>query len=357
MGNFRSFRTALRVPAKPMEPVIDPAGWTAAELRDVESWNYAITEEDADEILTGVEAVRRKGVPIVQVTRDNFPLGALGETLADIRRELIDGRGIVMMRNFPIDRLDREGVAIAYLGLGSYLGQPMSQNKEGHILGHVKDLGGDYNEQNTRGYMTNAEMRFHADGCDYVGLLCLNTSKSGGESRVASSVTIYNRILDTRPDLAEVLTQDFYRSRSGEVSPGQEPYFKQPIFSFTEGYFSATGAGAVIDKAQHIPGVPRFTPLQKEAIEVYRETAEECAVDIAFNPGDVQFLNNFVTLHTRRAYEDWPEAARKRHLLRVWLSDPEARPVPKDQREGRAGRGVRIEGVPLIAPLDVQAAA
>jgi hypothetical protein len=357
MGDFGSFKTAVRVPARPMQPVIDPAGWTAAELRDVDSWSYRITDQDVDELVGAVEAARRNGIAVVDVRRDNFPLGKFADTLADIRRELIDGRGIVMMQNFPIDRLDREGIAIAYLGLGSYLGEPMSQNKEGHILGHVKDLGGDYSDRNTRGYMTKAEMRFHADGCDYVGLLCLNTSKSGGESRVASSVTIYNRILESRPDLAEVLTQDFYRSRSGELGPGQEPYFKQPIFSFTDGYFSATGAGAVIDKAQQLPGVPRFTPLQKEAIEVYRQVAEECAVDIGFRPGDIQFLNNFVTLHTRRAYEDWPEPARKRHLLRLWLSDPEARPVPNEQREGRAGRGVRIEGVPLSAPLDVQAAA
>jgi hypothetical protein len=355
MGDFRSFKTASRAPAKPMQPVVDPAGWTAEELRDVGSWSYSITEQDIGELEAGVDAVRRQGVAIVEVERDNFPLGKFADTLADIRRELIDGRGIVMMQNFPVERLDREATAIAYLGLGSYLGRTMSQNKEGHILGHVKDLGGDYNDQNTRGYMTSAEMRFHADACDYVGLLCLKTSKSGGESRVASSVTIYNRILERRPDLAEILTQDFYRSRSGEVSPGQEPFFKQPIFSFTDGYFSATGAGAVIDKAQRLPGVPRFTPLQKEAIELYREVAEECAVDIGFKPGDIQFLNNFVTLHTRRAYEDWPEAARKRHLLRLWLSDPEARPVPKEQREGRAGRGVQIEGVPFSAPLDVAA--
>ena len=118
--------------------------------------------------------------------------------------------------------------------------------------------------------MTNAEMRFHTDACDYVGLLCLQTPKSGGASRIASSVTVYNTMLQRRPELVEALCGDYYRSRSGEVSPGDLPYFKQPIFSFHEGYFSATGVGAVIDKAQKLPGVPKFTPVQKEAIEVYR---------------------------------------------------------------------------------------
>jgi hypothetical protein len=356
MGDFRSFKIGRREPAQPMQPVVDPAVWSPDDLRDVDSWSYMMTARDADELAAGVAEVRRSGVPLVEITREDFPLQGFADVLADVRRELNDGRGIVMLRNFPTDRLDREGNAIAYLGLGAYLGKTMSQNKYGHVLGHVKDLGGDYADPHTRGYMTRAEMRFHTDACDYVGLLCLNGSKSGGASRIASSVTVYNRILARRPDLAKVLTEDFYRSNSGETNPGGPAFFKQPMFSFHEGYFSATGAGAVIDKAQQLPGVPKFTNAQKEAIEVYRATVEECALDIDFRPGDIQFLNNFVMLHTRREYEDWAEPARKRHLLRLWLSDP-VRPVPQEVRAGRAGQGVRVAGVKLNAPLDVDAEA
>ncbi len=107
----------------------------------------------------------------------------------------VDGRGMVLMRNFPVDVLDREGVAIGYLGLGAYLGEKMAQNKFGHVLGHVKNLGLNY-ENEGRSYNTNAEIRFHSDACDYVGLLCLQKAKAGGESRVASSVTVYNKMLE-----------------------------------------------------------------------------------------------------------------------------------------------------------------
>jgi hypothetical protein len=354
MDGFRSFKTATRTPAVAMQPVIDPAGWSADDLRDLSQWSYTITDSDADELEAGVAAVRAKGVPHVAITRQDFPLKHFGEVLFDTRHELLDGRGIVTLRNFPLDRFDREDIAIAYLGLGTYLGNPMSQNKYGHSLGHVKDLGGDYADANTRGYMTNAEMRFHSDGCDYVGLLCLQTSKSGGASRIASSVTVYNQILRDRPELAKALTEDFYRSRSGEMAPGEDPWIKQPIFCFYEGYFSAAGAGAVIDKAQKLPGVPRFTPAQKEAIDLYRKLVDETALDLSFARGDLQFLNNFVMLHTRREYEDWPEPARKRHLLRLWLNAPDGRPVPPHLREGRAGKGVHVKGVALKAPLDAE---
>jgi hypothetical protein len=357
MADFRSFNRNTRIPAKAMESVIDPAGWTAETLGDVDDFSYVITERDADELATAVAAFRRRGVPIEETSRENFPLNGFAEVLEDIRRELVDGRGLVMLRNFPLQRFDRQGQAIAYLGLGAYLGKTMPQNKHGHILGHVMDLGGDYADSNTRGYMTRAEMRFHSDACDYVGLLCLVGAKSGGASRVASSVTVYNRMLAQRPDLAKELCGDFYRSRSGEMNPGEAAWIKHPIFCFADGYFSAIGLGAAIDKAQHLPGVPPFTAAQKEAIALYRAAVDACAVDMDFRPGDIQLLNNFVTLHTRREFEDWPEPERKRHLLRLWLSDPSSRPLLKEVREGRTGRGVQLKGVKLIAPLEVSEAA
>jgi hypothetical protein len=357
MGEFGTFREAKRLPAVAMQKVVDPAGWDPESLKDVESWSYKINDRDTAELRAGIAAVRSSGVPIAEILREHFPLNGFAEVLVDVKRELTDGRGIVMIRNFPVDDFSREETAIAYMGLGSYLGSPKSQNKYGHVLGHVKDLGRNYSDAHTRGYMTRADLRFHTDPCEYVGLLCLNTAKSGGESRIASSVRVYNSILESRPDLVKVLTENFYASRGGEANPGEPPYELRSAFLFADGYFSAIGLGAAIDKAQDLPGVPKFTPTQREALAFHRRTIAECAVDIDFRKGDIQFLNNFVMLHSRREYEDWPEPSRKRHLLRLWLTDPSARPIPKQHREGKAGRGIHLKGVKLIAPLDAEAEA
>lgn len=351
MGDFRTFHTARREPASPMKPVVDPAGWTAETLGAVANYAYVLTPADRAELVDAVAVYERSGAAMEGVTPATFPLPALSKTLADIRRELLDGRGIVIVRNLPIDELDRAGVALAYLGLGSYLGKTMVQNRHGHVLGHVTDLGENYGTTG-RSYNTSAEIRFHSDACDYVGLLCLQGAKSGGESRVASSVTLYNVMLADRPDLVEVLTRDFYRSHNGEVSKGQLPYWTQPIFSFAQGYFSAIGAGSTIEKALRLPGVPPLSAAQREAVDYYRDAVSAIAVDIEFKPGDVQFLNNFVTLHSRRQFEDWPEKKRRRHLLRLWLRDPDGRPVTEAQRQGRTGQGIQIEGLRMIAPLE-----
>lgn len=351
MSDFRTYHKAMREPAAPMKPVVDPAGWSPETLGPVSGYSYVLTDANRRELVDAVASYKRTGTALEAVKRESFPLLWLSHTLSDVRRELMDGRGMVMLRNFPIDRLDRKDIALAYLGLGSYLGQTMIQNRHGHVLGHVANLGLDY-ETEGRSYNTNAEIRFHSDACDYVGLLCLNGAKSGGESRVASSVTLYNKMLAERPDLVEVLTQDFYRSHNGEVSKGRLPYWKQPMFSFAEGYFSAIGAGSTIEKAVRLPGVPPLTPAQREAVDYYRDAVSEIAVDIEFRPGDIQFLNNYVMLHSRRGFEDWPEKARRRHLLRLWLRDPGGRPVTVAQREGRTGQGIQIDGLRAVAPLE-----
>jgi hypothetical protein len=354
MSDFRTFARARRIPAQPMQPIVDPAGWTAESLGPVANFAYALTDDDRRQIVAAVAGFKRSGARREDMTRAAFPLASFAATLAEVRSELQDGRGIVMLRNFPIDELDLEGIATGYLGIGSHLGEAMVQNGRGHILGHVQDLGEDYNGRG-RSYNTSAEIAFHSDACEYVGLLCLHGAKQGGESRVASSVTLYNRILETRPDLAEVLTRDFYRSHNGEVSPGELPYWKQPIFCFAEGYFSAIGAGSTLQKAQRLPGVPAMSPEQLEAVAYYRKMVSELAADMEFKPGDIQLLNNYVTLHSRRHFEDWPELARRRHLLRLWLRDPTGRPVTQAQREGRTGKGISITGLERIAPLEATA--
>jgi hypothetical protein len=356
MTDFRTFHLSKRVPAVAMQPVIDPAGWTPQSLGPVEDWAYRISDRDEDEIIAAVEEFPKRRLPLTDVSRESFPLKSLAAVLTDFRRELIDGRGMVMVRNFPVDRLDREGIAIAYMGLGSYLGDKMMQNKYGHVLGHVKDIGENYGTTG-RSYNTSAEVRFHSDACDYVGLLCLHPAKEGGTSRVASSVTLYNKMLERRPDLVEVLTKDFYRSHKGEMTPGTSPFYKMPIFCFTDGYFSAIGAGSTIEKALWLPGVPLLTPAQQEAIALYRDIVDEFAADIEFKKGDIQFLANHVTLHSRREFEDWPEPRRRRHLLRLWLRDPAGKPIPVEQRGTRRDKGIEIAGLKMVAPLDVEVVA
>ena len=141
----------------------------------------------------------------------------------------------------------------------------------------------------------------------------------------------------------------------GEEEAGENPYYKTPIFAFVDGYFSALGYSTGFDAAQGMPGVPPFTQGQIEAKPVYLRLVEECSIDMPFRKGDMQFLNNLVTVHARHSFSDWPEVDRRRHLLRLWLNDAAMRPMPADRLE-RRNRGLHLKHVKRIVPLELQAA-
>jgi hypothetical protein len=343
-----------RIAAVALKPLIDPAGWEPEDIGSDLSWAYLFSPSELTEIRQAVAQFQASGLQLWQMRREDFPLPRLSTILACARDELLEGRGFVYLRGLPVESMSADESAIAYFGIGLHVGEPVSQNAQGHILGHVKDYGRSIDDLKSRGYQTTAELGFHADHSDYVGLLCLRTAKSGGASRFASSVTLYNRLLSLRPDLVEVLCEDFFYSRGGEVPPGKEPWYTQPAFSFHEGYFSARGLSSYVLKAQRLPGVPPFTNAQKEAIALFRKTVAECAVNLEFKPGDIQLLHNHVVLHSRSAYEDWPEPHRKRHLLRLWLRDRAGRPLPDSVRENFIG--VEVKGTKHCAPTDLMLA-
>ncbi len=350
----------FRQPAQPMKPVVDPAGWTGAELGASDEWVFRLGNDDIAELDAAADGVEERGLEIKDITRDDFPLPGLEGKLAQLKSELMDGHGLAVLRGVPVGRYDIARAAAAFWGIGLRVGVPVSQNHKGHVLGHVLDLLGDSRERDpsTRAYNTSSELDYHTDSCDVVVLLCLQKAKSGGLSSVASSVAVYNEMLRRRPDLVEELIKPWYRDRRGEIPPGKKPWFELPIFNFPDGYFSTSWAGYYIRSAQRFDELPRFTDRQTEALDTFSATATELSHHIAFEPGDILFLHNHVTVHARTHYDDHPEPERKRHLLRLWLTTPDGRPLPDGTQDRYAGlkpgerpHGIMVEGMELSAPL------
>ena len=95
-----------------------------------------------------------------------------------------------------------------------------------------------------------------------------------------------------------------------------------PVFSpMPDGGLVATYVRSAMLKAQRFPEVPRLTPQLIAACDAMDALANDPAIhlDMDFQPGDMQFLNNHAILHARDRYEDFEEPDRKRHMLRLWL--------------------------------------
>jgi hypothetical protein len=325
-----------------------------------DQWLYELDAAAIAEIDDAVAALTAANTPLLEVGKENFPLPTLGRALDGIQDEVVNGRGFVLIRGLPVDNYAIEEAALAYLGIGSYFGWAIPQNGKGHVLGHVRDIGLDPDNPEHRIYGTTARHLFHTDSCDIVGLLCLQTARSGGQSKIASSVTVYNEMLERRPDLVAVMMEPFVTDRKGEIPEGKGPHYEMPIFNPYGGYLTTTYNRDFITAAQRFDEVPRLTDEQVAAMDLADELAgsDEIRLDMDFRRGDMQFIHNHQVLHSRTPYEDYPEPERKRHLLRLWLSPPNGRPLAPviaerfgSIEQGTARGGIRVPGQTLKAPL------
>ncbi|HWJ60797.1 MAG TPA: TauD/TfdA family dioxygenase [Acidimicrobiales bacterium] len=317
--------------ASPRRPPSSPAVWRAAEVADAGAWTVVLDDAQREEI---VRAVR-------SADGDDLELPTLADEVARWSVELAEGRGFVLVRGFPVDRLAPDEIERGYVGLGRHLGVPVGQNAQGDTLTHVRDERLPAASGPVRRYRTRLRQDFHTDGADVVGLLCLHPALSGGESRLASAGAVYTELLERRPDLLEVLYQPFHWDRQGDHEPGEQPWFEgAPLNDLPDGprFFYI---GWYIRDAQRHPEVPRLTVAQLEAMELLESIANDPAVHVEmdFRPGDIQWLNNARILHAREAYTDAEDPAERRHLLRLWLATHRFASVEDRLRAGLGGTG------------------
>ncbi len=338
-----------------------PAAWVTADWRDRTDWIVRLSDTDVAEIEAALKAwAGRAGEAPAPAGPDDFPLPTLGPRLGAIRNTLLHGRGFVLFKGLPVARWSRRDAAMAFMGIGAHLGHARSQNAAGHLLGHVRDLGLSSNDPAVRIYQTHERQTFHTDSCDVVGLLCLVEAQRGGDSLLVSSTAIYNAMRRRRPDLLARLFEPLATDRRGEVPPGMKPYFEIPVFSWYAGHLTAIYQRQYIDSAQRFLDAPRLTPAHLEALDLFDTLAEDPAMHVRMRlePGDMQFVHNHTMLHDRTAFEDASDPGRRRHLLRLWLAVPGARPLPAvfAQRYGSVTIGDRggivVAGTRPCVPLE-----
>ena len=308
-----------------------PSVWKGSDLAGRDDWIVHLTGEDVAELEHALTSAKGSGIPLSSITTTHFPLSAVRKRLIRITDELESGRGFVLIRGLPVERYSKADAALIYWGIGAHLGPACAQNAQGEVLGHVRDLGADFKvDMKARGYQSRLHLPFHTDSTDVVGLLCLNKAKSGGESRIVSSTALHNEFLVRRPDLWAVMCQPFPVDRRGEEPEGRKPYFLAPCFNFHDGRLFVRYNRTFIESAQRFPDAPRLTAAQIEALDLMDSLCNdrEFNLDMAFEPGDIQLICNYVILHSRTDFEDWQEPGRKRHLLRLWLRTPGFKTLP-----------------------------
>ena len=308
-----------------LRPIGGPAAWQGATLLAERDWIRPLGNAAAAEIDAALAQVRRRGLDWRDLTAEDFPLPTLSQALAGVADELENGRGVVKLTGFPIDRYEEPDLRTAYYGVGCHLGTPVWQNGNRGLMRDIRDNGG------TRVESSEA-LRWHNDRTDVVALLCVRKARAGGVSRIVSAVAIHDAMQARRPDLLQAMYQDFYRSTVGDEVGAETLYYPLPIFAQRDGHFTSHFSNTYIEQAQRFPEVPRLTAVQEEALAMLGDLAEELCFEMPLEPGDLQLLNNHLIYHGRTAFADDAASGRDRLLYRLWLSMPNSRPLPENHR-------------------------
>ena len=305
-----------------LEPLETHAEWRARDVADRSRWTYRLSDADVAELDAALAHARARCPDVLDITREDFPLPTLAAKIAGFERELIDGRGFQLISGLPVERYSDADASAIYWGIGMHLGTPWPQNQHGHLLGDVTDQGRSYTDPTSRGNeLGPVGMPYHSDGSDLVGLMCLRKAKSGGLSTVANAVLAHNELVRTRPDLAAVLYQPMVYDFRGEERPGRAPTYTMPVFTRHGERLFVRYIRPYIESARRHAGVPPLSAAEREACDQLDRMCRnpDFNVYMDFEPGDMQFINNYHVLHARTAFEDYPEPGRKRFLKRLWL--------------------------------------
>lgn len=325
------------------DPIRSPAAWRGEALQnDLGQWLYQLGSTEVSALVNAARAAVRSGVRLSEIRRGDYPLPALTAALDDWRTRIDRGHGMVLVRGLPVREIGRDVATAAYWLIGLQLGEPTAQNADRQTLVDIRDTGASASDHNVRLYKTRAELSFHTDGADIIGLLCLRGARAGGVSRICSSVEVYNQILARRPDLASLLELDYHHHAHGQFGPGGPKTFRYPIVSRRDGQFRMLLLLWYIrNAAEDFPEIAVLTKAQQELLDLLETIPFEpgVALDMHFQEGDMQFLKNSVVLHARTDYEDWDAPDDKRHLLRLWLNVPEFLDGDDRLRHGFAKQG------------------
>ena len=309
-----------------------PGGWTRADMERDQSWIHVLTADEIEALEHALRHALATGKDMFDMSIEDFPLDArVRRRLVALIDETQEGFGVKLLRGFPVERWDTDALRTLFWGIGLLLGVARPQGKLSQFVSDVRDAGGTYRSNTGRGYNTRSGLDFHADGSDMVGLFCVRTAKQGGSSLITSSIAAHNEMVRLRPDLAAELYAPLIFSRQGEQAAEETPWYAAPICGVRDGHFACRHIRNHIKGAQaSFPDVPRLSPQQTEALDMFDTllAREDLCYDMNLQPGDIQLLNNHIVLHSRTEYEDHPEPERKRHLFRLWLSLPQAQPLP-----------------------------
>ena len=308
-------------------PITDKCAWKGKDIADKNDWIVRLDQHLISVLDSALKSIQAKNLQAPNFEKSDVPIddAAFLTLVEEVSEELENGYGFVVIKGLDVSVYNEQDLTDIYYILGLYLGIPVIQNKERQLLGYVENVG-DANDKQTRVYQTNENLPFHADLSDVVGLLSIRKAMEGGESSLVSFSAVYNTILEEYPEYLAYYYHPAYLNHLGKDGPALTP-----MFSYWDGKLACRYLRKYIETGHEIMNIT-MSRVQIDALDIFDEISHrpEYRLDMMLEPGDIQLCNNYVVMHSRQSFEDYPEKDRRRKLVRLWLKVPNARTLAPD---------------------------
>ena len=315
--------TTTEAPAILSTVIPEPAAWHGPTLAH-ERYLIPIPADVLSELEGALAELRRAPLPTLLLLPEHFPLAAAARWMREVRRQLDEGSGFVMLDRLPVDTMSRDEAIALYWLLMSLLEPPVAQEWKGTVIYDVRHDGQEYT-QDTRAALTPEGLEMHTDSSmgeappNYVSLFCLRPARAGGMSIVSSAAAAHNYFLTEHPALLRRLYEVFYRDHQEYQAADAAATNFRPVFAWDGGLrtrfnarhivrgYEKTGRALDAEGAQAVRLMDAFLSDPTHRLDLWVER------------GQIQVLNNRVIVHGRTPYQDAENPEEHRHLVRLWL--------------------------------------
>lgn len=303
------------------ETYAGPAAWTASDFEGT-GWIHTLSADQRDEITRAAKKLPEDESDWLTLRGEDIDLPLLRPEMDRLREELETGCGFALVRGIDLPPTD---VDYAYgvnwlLALG--LGDVIAQNANGEVIGAVTQVveAGD-NGLDTRGYVSNADLRFHCDGGDVASLLCVRQAPEGGSNSLSSMISVHNTMVQECPQHLETLYRGLpmYMRKEGAMQGSELP--RRPLFYPQADSLLAWANLRLMELPYEASGTSMPDP-EREALDAFEEIAERDHHKLTFKlePGDLLLTHNFTCLHKRSGFINHPDPNKSRLMLRLWYN-------------------------------------
>lgn len=239
--------------------------------------------------------------------------------ISGVIESLESGPGFAVLDRLPTARLGYRLARSSYLRLGTGLGVPIPQDKEGTLLYDLIDTTPPPVAEPDYVGSRRDDLPFHTDNAwgrivpDYVGILCLRGARNGGELQLVSAYSVLEKLDQASPTFVEALRVPLSFDPTRQLQPGEDAEPMLPVVAgdrrgeLTLRYLRYQVADEALSRDQ------------RAAIAALEATLHrpELRLRLALEPGQILLVNNRWVLHNRTRYHN--TRARPRWHVRLWL--------------------------------------